>query len=224
MIDATSLADYASELLGQPAYVVFASEGVPADLCIPGALAWTGRTLDVMLRSFLDSRWQGRRPAIAFDDVSIREHAEKIVKEFGGNVGDIEREITNAMLVHELAHVAQKGLDTSDVTPKLEKFAAAIATFSIAIQPVIDDVIGIKNGHDATFARLCCHLHYRGSLIGCDCPIHWIYDGENYGIPPIDLCAYALDDEPRCLLNEPIFDIQEFNPRFNFTRLFQRTS
>src|SRR5262245_18018354 len=60
---------------GQPFYCVFKSDNPPESCTMPYALAFTGRTLDVNLKPWLESRgeYQGRRPAIFFDDIAMCE-------------------------------------------------------------------------------------------------------------------------------------------------------
>lgn len=226
MIDRDYLSSVAAILLGQPIYAVFLSDGVPDRVRFPHAMAFTGRTLDLSLHPLLESlqRWNGRRPAIVFDDAMIAEHATRYVARFGGDVTSTARELANSMLIHELAHVAEKGIDTSAPTPALEKAAMATAAFSIAIAESKSEAKTLAvfgTGHGPTFARLACHVYYRAMQVGCGCPIDWVFDGEQYGLPTAEECDSALVNEPASLAYRSLFEISKIRLPLPFKKMFE---
>ncbi len=95
----------------------------------------TGRTLDLLIRDQLIDwgQWNGRQGAIAFDCQAIRQYAADYVSEFDGDIDKAERQNFIAALIHELAHIAQKGIDTEEPTAESEQFATDIALVSVAL-------------------------------------------------------------------------------------------
>jgi hypothetical protein len=218
----TSLEQLLSALLpGESPYVVFQSDDPPVLAIMPNCWAATGRTYDVVLRDWLQSRgqWRGRHPAIYVNDVGIRQFAkEQASEELAAEV--FARQLTIASTSHEVGHIIEAGIDRTEVTPKLTDYAGAVAAFSIAIS---DDDSGFPPffGHGPQFIRLAIHCWHRATKAGFESPIDWLFPHEAYGFPayPSDF-ASALGEEPSNLEREPLADIPLYRPRKYFIDLW----
>ena len=192
------LASIAAALLGTKVYCVDTS-AIPERLRLPNALAMTGRTLDLLIRDQLKElgQWCGRHPAIAFESQAIRQYAAKYVSEFDGDLTKAERQNFNAAMIHELAHIAQNGIDTSEPTAESEQFAEGMARASVAMSRLTQsgrDVTHITGDrHGMMFCRMACHVWHRARRLGADCPLSLVLDDR---LPALDS---ALLNEPESL-------------------------
>lgn len=208
MIPTSSLEGFASRLLDRHVYVANADDPTcPATM--PLALAWTGRSLDLVLRDWLtdSGQWVGRGPAIAFSPKRVAEH--------GAN--------PHAVVLHELAHIAQRGVDESESTERSVEMAHAFASLSskIAEQRESEELTTVlPSSHDATFLRLCCHLHRRARYLGIHCPLNEIVVEGAYQLPPIGYAYDALNGEPDHFIDMSIFNVPTADEPAPYRRLF----
>ncbi len=203
----------AAALLPVPVYVLSTSNGAPQTLGLPGSWGTAGRTLDVSARPWLESRGAlvGRRPAIYIDDLAIRDAA------FADDVDcnsdqrpGLFREYIRAIVIHELAHVVECGIDRQPVSPAVEAKAAFVAAYSASV--VDDKGFPPWRTHTLQFVRAACHLRFRALQIGVDVNLGLLIPFQDYGLSLGVWYWQGLMDEMKKLAALSIFDIATIRP------------
>jgi hypothetical protein len=64
-------------------------------------------------------------------------------------------------------------------------------------------------------------MSHRAKALGESFPINFLFSGETYGIAEPENFAYVLDDEPKRLERESIFEVCEVRAPTNFQRLWR---
>jgi hypothetical protein len=212
--------EIAAALLPVPCYTVLESSEPPATCRIPGAIGCTSRTLDVLLKDWLEERgeWVGRRPAIYIADATIAQIAREQATEPTG-VSQLHNEILVAAVCHELAHVAESEPDYCQPFAELQTFATKLAAYSLSIAE--QSPYPPFFGHGPHFIRAAVHLAYRAEKLGWRFCGDFLFDGNVYGLTDASRFAYALDREPACLAEVSIFEIRKFRAPMLFVRLWQ---
>ncbi|QEF99747.1 hypothetical protein Mal15_38130 [Stieleria maiorica] len=214
----------ASHILGTPIYIIRTGDGVEPKHTVPHAVAWTAAALDVTHKPLLESmgKWEGRRPAVVLHDAVFAEQVAE-AEACGMDAEKFATEYADAVMVHELAHIACRGgVDLSEPTDKLCQFADAIATYSVRCHiadEAADDHREAVKSHDADFVRACVHAVHRARQIGFRFPGYYCF-GEGATCDfDYDLAESALSTEPESLSYMSIFDINKTTrPTYNFRR------
>jgi hypothetical protein len=197
------LESLASELMRREVYVLLASEN--AAFGSEHIAGLYGRRLDLQARVYLASlgRWQGRRPTVFVDDVRHDEHE------------------VLAILLHELAHLADLGHDNTPEASVPEvsiRLAASVQARTIQT-PVVP--VSFDDKHSSRFVRACCHLHHRAWNLGHRISEELIFDGGMYGILSPYTAVSALGDELRRLEQLTIETILILPAPERFNALFE---
>lgn len=206
----------------QPFYAVLQSDDPPAGTAAAvGAWGTAGKTLDIRLKDWLESRglWRGRRPAIYVADLDIRTFAEKNTPA-GITADQYETQIVRSVTTHEAAHVAQIGIDLREPTPELTAYAERMEAYSI-VANADDSPLPAMMLHDDQFIRLSLHAAYRASQAGFSFPIDYLFDWQTYEVAPPSEFENRLMGEPEALADVSLPEIINFRPPIHFTQLWQ---
>jgi hypothetical protein len=194
-------------------YVVFESANPPRECLLAESLGVTGPLLDVTLMPWLQSRgeWNGRAPAIFVADDRVATVAAEAKAS--------AEQIVAAVVIHEAAHIVDRGIDLSPPTPERCELAAEVAAYST--RTADDPARPPMDGHGWRFVRLAVHLHHRAEATGWHLPINYLFSGRSYEIADPSLFQYALQQEPKNLADVPILEINTFRPPAQFVALWQ---
>lgn len=206
-----------------PIYTALRSEGAPESLQIGEALACFGRANDLVAMGYLQARgeWNGRRPLVYFNDISISNIAATQHTAHGLTRREMEDEFAVGIAIHEFAHATEILPDYSEPSVSRVGFANFVAAYS-AVELTSGDRPPF-DGHGWRWVRNCCHLYHRAKLAGFDCPAHFIFSGENYQLPEFEQFLYAINGafELSNLERVSIFEINRFRPPHHFVDLWK---
>ncbi|HTM54849.1 MAG TPA: hypothetical protein VL175_12525, partial [Pirellulales bacterium] len=211
MIDTTVTEDLeqlaAALLPEQPLYLLFESEGFQ----FSDSWGLAGRSLDISAQEGLSARgrWVGRRPAIYIADQRIAtDAAEALSNEPQHAIDRSIRDVTRSVLIHEIGHVAEVGVETLPITPELRANAAAIAGYSAAED---NTELPPWRGHSLTWLRATLHARFRAAQIGVATDLGDVV-GQDYGYGP--LCHYWREALPemKALVGVPLMELATIRP------------
>ena len=204
-------------------YIIYESDGAPSALNFGDAIGSTGKVADLLAADYLVKRgeWNGRRPLVWLNDVRISELAAEYHAIREVEPAELARQLMVAATIHELAHVAEQGVDTAPISNTRKEFAVAIAAYSAETlhspeRPPFDC-------HGWRWIRNSIHLHHRALQAGYETPLDLVMIHENYCLPPLEQFASRLHGqfEPSNLARESIFDINTFRPPHLFAELWK---
>lgn len=204
MTDSEHLEQLAEKLIGRRCYVLLASEG--AELGSEHIAGCYSPRLDLLGKGFLQSagRWQGRQPAVFISDIGCSPMQN------------------HAVLLHELAHVADVGFSYQ---PEAEICEASMnltrASYTNGVATPVGPV-AFDERHSSRFIRGCLHLWHRFVAADYWTPPEWLYEGELYGAPEAITASRALADEPTRLAQLPVDLIITLPAPAAFDELFAR--
>ena len=152
--------EIATALLGRDNYIVLQSDQPPDWAIRPQAFGMTGRNLDTLLHAWLVERgeWRDRRPAIYIADQLISQVADA---EAAGNFQrsiEVHDQLLAAIVVHEVGHIVENGIDLTEQTSVRQLFAQAVACTD-----ALEDHSELPPFfmHSASWVRLSIHAAYR---------------------------------------------------------------
>ncbi len=211
------LEDLAASLLpGLEPYIVLTSERPPAEHLVANAVGWTSPTLDLALRGWFKKggRWQGRRPCVVIDDLLCWKWArEESTKNLQPSTGFFHQTAAG-ILIHELAHIADLGLDLSEPTKRTERLARSVNSreYPLPAAPVP------WAGHCEGWLRCVLHLRFRALQIGRHTALDVVFDSMHYGLSPSYDYWKILLGEMKRLRDVPIFEIAKVPPPLSFVK------
>lgn len=202
------------ELDGVPLYLRSTRE-IPADRIERGAMAWTGRDQDLILRPSLEPRgaWHGRGAAIVVD----------------AGWFDLTQCQQQGILIHELSHIFQSDsawlkdpssytfIEQVLLTPGGIDFVANAYRNRIGVNLIDDDELR-REQHDAVFVRCGLHIQRRSSVLAGidDCQLF----SSTYSNNDPNACLNALLGELRN--GGDLWSIMKTDPPKEFAALFNR--
>ncbi len=192
----TQLDKLAAVLLPQPIYWLSTQE-IPPARRMPGTLGYTGIRLDAGLRDVIGDRWEGRRPCVVLD-----------LDQIGPDVRNVL-----AIGLHEIGHVCERPIDTSPVSPTLDRWAGAEVELSIAFYSAGGDVTPAVPGwlfHDAGWLRIVTHAAYRAENAGIEFAFHNIFPRDNATTPQMHTAWATLHEEFAPLVDVPLMRLREY--------------
>ncbi len=189
---------------GRPIYVCFARE-LPDDLRpSPAVWGYTGTSLDVSLRGWLEDaiRWRGRGPAIVINDVTIAAVAD----DFAGGDDELRESLYRdrilATLLHESAHTLSAPIDyrvlPDEIADEVTQSTRAIVGKWITSdgEREASETLPPWSGHDAQFIRTLCHVVNRAYRLGVErIADHLIFDHRAYDLSMRPIYSRALERE-----------------------------
>jgi hypothetical protein len=201
-------------------YILFFSDNPPHEHGMDCATGWTGPTLDLALRGWLTAigRWKGRRPAIVLDDTHFwgnglaASRGEQDVADY------IFRQHATGVLVHELGHTIDVGVERSEPTPDLELLAKAINSRAC---PAYRDYPVPWLGHGATWIRTALHLRFRALQIGHVMELGTVFSSDKYSLSHPYRYWGALLPEMKWMVDVPIFELAATSPTAEFVDLWR---
>lgn len=173
--------------------------------------AFTMTRADLLYRDQIDP-WLGRGPCIVVNDIGLAEDFEAC---------DL-RYVTLNLVLHELAHVLDKGDQYSEEhgeSPEKIQFDRLVIDKSTT-RPGRSELPRYF-GHEASFIRIALHLVHRASVAGFDTKPTGIVHSQRYGLSLMSHYADALDDEPQRLATLTFREIRGIEPPETFQRLWQ---
>ena len=197
-------------------YIGLVSE-LPSTFRCNGAMAFSGKDLDVALRPHLPGR-RGRGVAVVVDDLELADYVSEICRARPAAPRKTLLRAEFATLVcHELAHViGESWIPSPGEPPPAETIRRAeILAWCLLGAPPRDPVPWAE--HSASFFRLLLHVAYRLRTV-----LRWSFvpqaDHELYGLSPLWRYEGALGDEPDRLGHLPLTAISDNPPPAAFAR------
>jgi hypothetical protein len=191
-----------------PIYFVLPDAGLPRKLNVyPDAAGYTGRALYKLFQPWLAAQGHDRGPgAVVVLNMPLGPVPEP--RDWEGAI-DRAAQVHGILgiAVHELAHVAEVGIDTSDSPlplPAEVLIAQCRATYEAEARPRADR-------HTPTFLRIAAHACHRLGLSG-----HRLHpDAIHYGLdgtPKVSDAVFALADELERLADIPLHELRSHKP------------
>lgn len=214
----------APELARHPFYVVRSDDdGLPPEYRLYGCHGLHAPFLDVALSGWLRDRgrWQGRGPAVLLNVEALKAEAVRDVGADQDLADELLRGRVYAVFAHELAHVAELGVDLWEFTnlDAASRHAGQVVRcfaaddYAPAVEP--------WHGHNAVWLRLLGHVVYRAErLLDQRLPTWWVCG--DYGLTSFVGYRATLDDEPERMANEPLDTIRDTAPPRSFIELWRQ--
>ncbi len=193
-----------------PAYWLMGSDDLPKELILPSA-AFTGRNLDIAYRAWLESagRWRGRSAVIVLDDSGVRNALRDGIPaetNFAGQLrlaSEIHQVLATA--IHEIAHVAELGIDTSEA-PDV-KYEQVVAAMAVCRAETKTARYPKQDRHSPVWLRLVVHAWHRATKAHYTVTPENIFPDRLGPTPKIANAILALHPELDALLNVPLMEL-----------------
>ena len=215
----------AEGILPEAAVYLCLSSELPSELRKRGSLAFSGKNLDIAVKTHLPE-WRGRGVAIVVDDTEFVDYlGEWFAARPMANKERLLRAEFATIVAHELSHVvSEKWIPAPGEPPPVEtreiQRREEVSAWAAVALPARDANPWPWCGHGAPFLRLLFHVAYRLRR-----EMRWSFDvrfdHELYRLSPSRRYQSAIGDEPERLAHLPLTAIDDTPPPERFRELWQ---